>query len=380
MNIVVLAGGLSSETDVSFASSGNIANSLTKSGHKVLLVDVYKGLPKLDTFENLYNTYKKDDYSYKIPNKEPDLAALKEEYGNTLIGQNVLEICQMADVVFLGLHGGIGENGQLQATLDAFDIPYTGSGYIGCMLSMDKSLSKELMVAHNIPTAPYEVIDLSTNRHFSSPKPPFQRGCPEGAGVCSKESAPHEQKIANSESHVLEKPIHLAPPYVIKPLSGGSSVGVTIVKTQADIPNALKYAKEYENQILVEKFIEGREFSVGVLDGAALPAIEIVPKNADFFDFSSKYQGTTDEICPADIPPELETKLRELALKVHNTLRLGSYSRSEFIVDKDQNIYCLESNSLPGLTSESLLPKEARVAGIGYDELCEKIVKMGKKR
>ena len=342
MNIVVLAGGLSPERDVSLSSSGSIANALTGNGHKVLLVDVYKGIPKLDTFENLYNTYKKDDYSYKIPSAPPDLEALKRKYGNgnALIGNNVIEVCQMADVVFMGLHGGIGENGQLQATLDVFDIPYTGSGYIGCMLSMDKSISKELMIANGIPTPPSKTFYISTESNL-------------------------ENKINN-----------FGLPCVVKPCSGGSSVGVTIVKNKDEITQAIKYAKEWENKIIVEKFVEGREFSAGVLGEEALPAIEIVPNKADFFDYSSKYQGTTSEICPADIPPETEIKLRELALKVHNILRLGAYSRAEFIVDKEYNVYCLESNSLPGLTSESILPKEAREAGISYNELCEKIIEM----
>ena len=334
MNIIVLAGGYSTERDVSLSSGGQIANALTQNGHKVLLLDPYIGIDSLNTFENLYQTHKKSDYSYAIPTTAPDLAALKKAYGNgdALIGKNVLECCKLADVVFIGLHGSIGENGQIQALFDVHAIPYTGSGYVGSLLAMDKCLSKQLMVMHEIPTAPYEIID--------------------------------------SENPTIK----MKPPYVVKPANGGSSVGITIVHTESDSKKALEYANLYEEKILVEKFIEGREFTVGVLDGVALPSIEIIPKNSDWFDYSSKYQGTTDEICPADIPASLEQKLRSIALKTHNTLRLKHYSRTDFIVDNEGNIFCLEANSLPGMTPASLVPQQAAEAGIKYNELCEKIV------
>ena len=336
MNIVVLAGGLSSERDVSLATGGQIANALTGNGHKILLVDCYIGLSQLDTFENLYAKYKKEDYTYKIPDTPPDLSEIKRKYGDgdALIGKNVLEVCKMADCVFIGLHGAIGENGQLQAMFDIYGIRYTGSGYIGCLLSMDKAISKEIMAVNNIPTAPYLVMNMADLQ------------------TCEMEL-----------------------PYVVKPCNGGSSIGVTLVKTKEDVEEALSLAQIYDDKFLIEKYIAGRELSVGVLDGEALPAIEIIPPNdAEFFDFSSKYQGTTSEVCPADIPEELEMKMRELALKVHKALRLEKYSRTDFIVDEQGVIYCLEANSLPGLTANSLLPQEAREAGIGYGELCERIV------
>ena len=363
MDIVVLAGGLSTERDVSLASGGQIANSLQENGHRVLLIDVYCGIPEFDSFENLHEKYKKDDYSYKIPSTPPDLEALKREYGNELVGSNVIEVCKMVDVVFIGLHGGIGENGQLQVMLDIYDIAYTGSGHVGSLLAMDKSLSKELMMHHGVPTAEYEIV-----------------------------SSWNEVKMAR--------------PFVVKPIYGGSSVGIEIVKGDDEKrPPLLRGGAEQSeaegfafstlksnpsvtptachlpltgeaDRFLVEKYIEGREFSVGVLDGMALPAIEIVPKNSDWFDFSSKYQGTTDEICPADIPQEWEMKMREYALKVHEILRLECYSRTDFIIAKDGNIYCLEANSLPGFTANSLLPQEAKVAGISYNELCEKVIEL----
>jgi len=334
MNIIVLAGGYSTERDVSLSSGSQIANALMKNGHNVVLLDSYKSVDLVNSFEELHAKYKQEKFSYLIPQIEPDLLALKKEFGNgnALLGKNVLETCGLADIVFIGLHGGIGENGKLQALFDIFDIKYTGSGSLGSSLAMDKSISKELMIVNKISTAPYEIVSSLSE-------------------------------------------IKMKPPYVVKPISGGSSVGVSIIKNKDDVDKALKNLSDEKN-VLVEKFIEGREFSVGVLDGKALPAIEIVPKGAEFFDFASKYQGTTNEICPADIPQKIEMKLRELVVKLHNALHLGSYSRAEFIVDKNENIYCLEANSLPGMTENSLLPQEARAIGIGYNELCEKIVNM----
>jgi len=343
MNVVVLAGGYSGERDVSLSSGAQVANALTTNGHKILLVDSYLGIDKIDTFENLYEQNKQDVYSYKIPATEPDLEKLKKERGNgnDLIGKNVIEVCKMADIVFIALHGGIGEDGRIQALFDIFDIKYTGSSYAGCLLSMDKEIAKDLMIINRIPTPPSTTIDLEAT---------------------SKENA-----IKGLQEFVF--------PCVVKPCNGGSSGGTTIVKSKEGIEKAIDDALVYEDKILVEKFIEGREFAVGVLDGVALPAIEIIPpETAEFFDFESKYQGTTSEVCPADIPEEIEQKLRELSLKVHNALKLGFYSRSDFIVDAEGEIYCLEANSLPGMTNQSLLPQEARESGISYNDLCEKII------
>jgi len=165
-------------------------------------------------------------------------------------------------------------------------------------------------------------------------------------------------------------------PCVIKPCSDGSSVGTSIVKSEKELVSALNYARKYEDKIMVEKMIEGREFSVGILDGVALPAIEIIP-NEGFFDYKNKYQaGLTQEICPAEITEEVSRKMGNLALKVHEILRLGSYSRIDFMIDKDNNIFCLEANTLPGMTPTSLLPQEAGAAGVSYEELCDRIVRI----
>ena len=344
MRIVVIAGGLCPERDVSLSSGSLIANALIDVGYNVCLVDLYTGI-EIENTENseeiFIDSKSGKRYSYSVPQHEPDLDKLKRESdnGNSLIGKNVIELCRNADLAFLALHGDIGENGKLQAILDSYGILYTGTGYIGSLLAMDKDLAKTLMVQNHILTPKWEIIEL-TNNCFN-----------------------------NSEF-----------PCVIKPCSCGSSVGVSIVKNREEYISAVKYAKKYESKIIVEKMIKGREFSVGILDNKTLPVIEIIP-NEGFYDYEHKYQpGVTKEICPADLSEEIAGKMQDIALKVHKILQLGSYSRIDFMVDnKNNNIFCLEANTLPGMTPTSLLPQEAKADGISYNELCDKIVKMALK-
>jgi len=337
MNILVLAGGYSAERDVSLVSGSKIVEALRRKGHRVMLLDPYLSIDAAPSFDALYAKYAREAYDFAIPAVEPDLARLKADHGNgeDLLGRHVLEACKLADVVFLGLHGACGENGQLQAAFDLFDICYTGSGYVGCMLSMDKTIAKAIMESHGVHT-------------------------PRGREVPVEEASIDEITL----------------PLVIKPCSGGSSVGVTIVREQDEFDRALRYAREYESKILIEEYIAGRELTVGVLDGRALPVLEIRPKQG-FFDYANKYQdGMTEEICPAPIPEELARQMQDIALRAHHALRLGDYSRADFIVDGNGEIYCLEVNTLPGMTPASLVPREARAAGIAYDDLCERIVQL----
>lgn len=340
MNIVVLAGGLSPERDVSLVSGSLIANALVQNGHKVLLCDVYMGLDVKEPYSELFTD--KSDFSYKIDNTEPDLDAVKASNGGreALIGVNVLEVCKYADVVFLALHGAMGENGALQATLDNYGIKcYTGSGFAGALLAMDKSLSKKLMTLDSIPNAQWILFDTDTDS---------------------------VECIAKTVGY----------PCVVKPASCGSSVGVSIVDNVEQLTEALNYAKKYENKIVIEKKITGREFSVAVLDGKALPPIEIIPVNG-WYDYKNKYQGLTKEVTPAELTTEETNRVSELALRVHNCLGLGDYSRVDFLLDSESGEFlCLEANTLPGMTPNSLMPQEAAAAGISYNELCEKIVMM----
>lgn len=331
MKIAVLAGGLSPERDVSLSSGAMIASALCERGHSVAYTDIYKPTDERDI---PFMFRKNEKYTYKIPSSPPDLAAIKAASGNgeRLIAGGILKLCEEADVTFLALHGGMGEDGRMAATLSSLGIRHTGSDFASCHLAMDKILAKALFRTFGIPTPPGTVWNGKTLPEVSYP--------------C-----------------------------VVKPSGCGSSVGVSIINSSSELHSAIEKAAAFDSHVIIEKKISGREFSVGILLGRALPAIEIRPKTG-FYDFSSKYQaGATDEICPAAITPAQEKLLGETALKAHSALGLGSYSRLDFILDEESGTpYCLEANALPGMTPASLLPQEAAALGISYGELCEMIV------
>lgn len=340
MKILVLAGGLSPERDVSLSSGSLIANALREAGHRVLLRDVYEGIEKRDFDALFQDSETGEPYAYTVPETEPDLDAIKEKSnnGDALMGENVLSLCRSADVVFIALHGAMGENGQIQAALDVAGVRYTGTGYTGSLLAMDKDISKKLLRDAGIPTAPWVTF------------------C---AGDMTAEEVIGE----------------LGLPCVVKPCAAGSSIGISITRGEAELEKAIAEAARIEPLILIEKMIPGREFSVGILEGGTLPAIEIIPHKG-FYDYKNKYQpGLTEEICPARLSPGEAETLAGLALHVHEALRLGSYSRVDFIMDADGCFVCLEANTLPGMTPVSLLPQEALAAGISYVELCDRIVR-----
>ena len=344
MNILVLAGGYSPERDVSLTSGSLIANALKKEGENVCLADVYLGVDEsVLSRDDLFNT---DEVEiYRVGNSVPDLETLKRESGNgeALIGKGIIELCRRADVVFLALHGAMGENGQLQATLDNYGIKYTGSGYVGSLLAMDKDISKKMFV---------------------------------GAGVNTPEWLYFTAK--NGDIAMIEEKIGY--PCVVKPCSCGSSVGISIVDDRAGLEIALAEAERYEDNILVEKKIEGRELTVGILDGEVLPVIEIIPTEG-FYDYKNKYQaGKTVELCPAPINNELCAEVGRQTRLAFDTLRLSGYSRFDFMVDKDGKPWCLEANTLPGMTPTSLLPQMAAANGMDYGKLCLKIVVLALKK
>jgi D-alanine-D-alanine ligase len=339
MKILVLAGGLSHERDVSLSSGSLAANALMAKGHRVALVDLYFGIEsERDIF---FDGSSGKKYSYQVTRREPDLAVIKERNGNrdALIGPNVIEACMGSDLVFMALHGGIGENGQIQAVFDCHRVRYTGSGYIGSLLAMDKDLAKQIMRQNGIPTADWRLAAA--------------RG-------------------ADAKSLIED----LGLPLVVKPCRSGSSIGVSIANDPFELEAAILAAGHYESTLLAERKITGREFSVGILDGRPLPVIEIKPR-IGFYNYENKYQaGAAEEICPAELSEQQAEELRRLALKTHRALKLGSYSRIDFILDEDRGPFCLEANTLPGLTPTSLLPQEAAAAGICYEDLCDKIAKL----
>lgn len=325
MNILVLAGGVSPERDVSLSSASKIAKALTASGNRVAVLDLYYGICNV---KDLYFTSNADEIEdYTVPEAAPD--CVDTEAIDAYIGRNVPECCQMADVVYLALHGDVGENGKLQALLDLYKIRYTGSGFDGCMLSMDKNLAKALVAANNIKTAKWCLNAMDDSIGF---------------------------------------------PCVVKPVAGGSSIGVSMAENTEEYNIAMREAQNYGSDIMIEERIFGREFSVGILNDSALPVIEIIPRNNEFYNYKNKYQkGLTNEICPAHISCALAKELKQEAERIHKILHLRFYSRIDFIVDNDNNIFFLEANSLPGMTPASLLPQEAAAMGISYEDLCNQI-------
>lgn len=348
MKIVVLAGGLSTERDVSLSSGAGICRTLRERGHESILLDVYLGLPYDSS--RLSEVFALPDGNLSIAEgiktTEPDLATVKasrEDQSDCFLGPNVVEICRMADIVFMALHGDVGENGKLQATFDLLGIKYTGPNYLGSALAMDKGVTKQIFKDAGVPTP---------------------------VGVALKKS----QKDTPLSELGLKLPV------ILKPCSGGSSIGVYIANTPEEYAEALENSFRYEDEIVMESFIKGREFAVGIIDGKALPVIEIIPKSG-FFDYANKYQsGCTEEICPAPIPDEIAEKMQRATELAFKALKLDIYSRADFLLDENGDIYCLEVNTLPGMTSASLLPQEAAAAGISYGELCELIIELSLRR
>ena len=330
MKIFVLAGGMSPERDVSLSSGALIATALMERGHSVALADVYKPINTAE-IDKMFRSEGK--YEYRVPASEPDLDNLKKDFGEgeRLIGRGIIELCEKADAVFLALHGGMGEDGRIEALLESCGIKHSGSDYASCHLAMDKALTKAIFESNGIPTPKWNL-------------------------YCDED--------------ISEIPT----PCVVKPCGCGSSVGVTIVETPRELEKAISLAKSYGAKVMIEEKITGREFSVGILGGKALPAIEIIPKTG-FYDYKNKYQaGATEEICPADLTESQAEEMGRIALRAHNALGLGMYSRLDFLMDRDGNFFCLEANALPGMTPSSLLPQEAKAAGIDYITLCEMIV------
>ena len=341
MYIAVVCGGLSRERDVSLSTGTCAARALRARGHHVALVDLFLGDPEAAKDPRAAFTTEQPPEDYRVKETEPDLDAIRRQRpGSGLLGPGVVEICQAADVAFLALHGAEGENGKLQACLDLYGVPYTGSGYLGSALAMDKELSKIMMEKAGIPVPP---------------------------GITLRSGDPVPEEIPM--------------PCVVKPCSGGSSVGTSIVRERKDLLPALEEAFSCDEAVLVEKYIKARELTVGVMDGKAMAVIEIIPKTG-FYDYKNKYQaGLTEELCPAPLSPEVTDQVQRLAERVYRALQLQAYGRADFLLDEsDGTIYCMEANTLPGMTPTSLIPQMAAADGMDYGSLCEKIIEVSMKK
>lgn len=346
MKIVVLAGGTSTERDVSLVTGKMIYRALKSRGHETVLLDAYLGY-EMEDYADIFAMDK--DWTEAvgaISGEAPDrtqVRALRKDGGKAFFGPHVLDICEKADMVFMALHGVPGEDGTVQAAFDLAGIKYTGCDCLGAAVAMDKALSKELFRQNGIPT-------------------------PDGITMT---------KEGFDKSGLREEVPY---PLVVKTCRGGSSVGVYMVQNKEEYAEALQNAFAYENQVVVEQYIKGRELSIGVLDGVALPIIEIAPLKG-FYDYKNKYQaGSAVETCPADLPADLAQKMQKAAEDVFAALRLKVYARMDFLLQEDGSFFCLEANTLPGMTPTSLLPQEAAATGVDFVALCERIVELSLKK
>lgn len=303
LKIALIAGGKSSEREVSLKGAEAVKKALEKLG-----------------------------YVYEIFDPAYDLVRLAKK-------------AKEFDCAFLIVHGPGGEDGTLQGFLDALGLPYQGAGVLGSALAMHKGIAKELYKSIGLPV-------------------------PEGKTLDKKNA---------SLNYIKEIVNFLGFPLVVKPATQGSSVGLTIVKKQQDLNVAIEKAFQIDEEILIEKYLKGREITVGILDETPLPVVEIVPKYSEVFDYQTKYTpGLAEEICPAPLSPELTKKAQDYGLKAHQVLRLRHYSRTDMILVENE-IYVLETNTIPGMTETSLLPLAAKVAGYSFEALIKKLIELALK-
>ena len=326
MKVTVLTGGTSSERDVAIASAVQVIRALRSRGHSVAVVDTARGyIPEGSEAAMLSGTVA------RTPPSIEELAAL--ERGLLLSGLAGLPVVREADVIFLALHGGRGEDGTIQAVLDVVGVPYTGSGTLGSALAMDKDVSKRLFRIAGIPTADWLM-------------------------------APADAGTAGAK---------LGWPLVVKPSKQGSTVGLSVVKSSGEFDAAVALAERYDDEVMIEAFVPGRELTVGILADQALAVGEIIPRH-EIFDYECKYTpGMSQEIFPADLPEPVARECGRLGLLAHQALKLGGYSRVDFRLTPAGELVCLEVNTLPGMTSTSLLPQSAAAVGVPFPELCERI-------
>ncbi|HJE70693.1 D-alanine--D-alanine ligase [Pseudomonas oryzihabitans] len=329
LKIAVLLGGTSEERDVSIASGAQVVAALRRRGHQVVTVDTALGLLDEDAERALLEA--------RVGLEPPERTALVRMRGQD--AGAVLSRAQLGDqdLLFLALHGGTGENGTLQTLLDLAELRYTGSGRVGSAVAMDKDLSKRLFRAAGVPTADWLMAPV------------------DAATVAAT----------------------LGFPVIVKPSQQGSTVGLSKVNRAEDLQPAIELALRYDREVMIERFVAGRELTVGVLGDQPLAVGEIVLGQSGVFDYTSKYQPKgAVEVFPAEVSAEIAEEARRLALAAHRALKLDGYSRADFRLDAEGRLWCLEVNTLPGMTATSLLPQSAAAMGIDFDELCERICQL----
>jgi D-alanine-D-alanine ligase len=329
MKITVLMGGTSSERNVSLASGIRIVQALRERGHKVIALDPARGVISGDEERELSTG--------KVGAAPPSLESLsKFAEGTFLTNLTAMKEIKDADVAFLALHGGQGEDGTIQALLDMAHVRYTGSGHLSSALAMDKDLSKKLFRSAEVKTADWLMAPVTVEQ--------------------------------------VEGMLGL--PVIVKPSKQGSTVGLSLVKKREDLMPAIAEASKYDDEVMVERFVPGRELTVGVLGNIALPVGEILPKH-EIYDYECKYTaGMAEEEFPAKLSPEATERVQQQALAAFKALKLRGYSRIDFRMTTGGEFYCLEANTLPGMTELSLIPQGAAAMGIKFPELCERIVKL----
>jgi len=331
LKVAVLLGGTSAERDVSLITGQEVAKAIRENGHQVMAVDCAFGDALIEDWEKDINEVIRVEHS--------DIEKQKQELDRNILKTINFLLREKVQVVFIALHGGYGENGQIQDLLDLVKIPYTGSAGLASGMGMDKHISKILFEKAGVPTAPWV-------------------------------------RIAAGNTFSPDQLTTLGFPLVIKPNDQGSTVGLTIVKELSEVKSAIEKAFKFSRTVLAEKFIAGREMTVAILDQDPLPVIEIIPEHG-IYDYECKYQkGKSQYIVPAKIPAPVTARLQKLALLAYQALGCRHYARVDFRLSEDQKPFCLEVNTLPGMTSTSLVPKAAKAVGINFNQLVERILQL----
>ena len=338
MKIAVLMGGVSGEREVSLASGVQVARALREGGHEVVGVDTGRGILSSSQEAEILDSGVREP---RAQGQEEDML-LTGDVGILTRHPRLVG----TDVVFLALHGGRGEDGTVQTLLNVAGLSFVGSGPVGCALAMDKDLSKKLLRDAGVPT-------------------------PDWITVLGREEG---------EARLEEITSRLGLPLIVKPPSGGSTLGLSLAHDEGGLSVALDLALQYEGEVMFERYVQGREVTVGILGQEALPVGEIIPDH-ELFDYECKYHpGMAREIFPADLSGEVAAQIQDHALAAHKALRLRDFSRVDFILEPGGTAWCLEANALPGMTGNSLLPKAAQAAGIAFPDLCHRIAELALRR